>query len=114
MTTRREVNRPRPRLALAGGLSAITRPFPPLLFQDWRKVRQDEGRLETGRERKQMGGKEVYMYVYAWRQGGGMWRCTGSKSDVRSCGGGPDGGREKSVMDAQLHTDINIDIKPTT
>ena len=29
--------------------------------------------------------------------------------DVRSRRGGPDGGGEKSVMDPQLHTDINID-----
>lgn len=28
--------------------------------------------------------------------------------DVRSCKGGPDGGGKKSVMDAQLHTDINM------
>lgn len=76
MTIRREANRQRPRLALAGGLSAITRPFPLLLFRDWRKVRQDGQRLELGRERKETGGKDVY----AWRQGGGMSRCTGSKS----------------------------------
>lgn len=43
MTTRREVNRPRPRLALAGGLSAITRPFPPLLFS-----RLEEGKTGRG------------------------------------------------------------------
>lgn len=38
-----------------------------------------------------------------------MSRCAGSKCDVRSCGGEPDRGREKSAMDAQLHADINID-----
>lgn len=29
--------------------------------------------------------------------------------DIRSCRGGPDGEKKKSVMDAQLHADINID-----
>lgn len=74
MTTRREANRQRPRLALAGGLSAITRPFPPLLFRDWRKVRQDGLWLETWRERKQTGGKDVCMYMH----GGRVEECPGA------------------------------------
>lgn len=50
VTGRREANRQRPRLALAGGLSAVTRPFPPLLFPDWREVRRDWQQPEMGRE----------------------------------------------------------------
>lgn len=38
------------------------------------------------------------MYVYVWTQGGGM-----------SVEEGQMDARKKSVMDAQLHTDINID-----
>lgn len=37
-----EASRPRPRLALAGGLSTITRSFPLLPFQDGRKRRSSE------------------------------------------------------------------------
>lgn len=67
MTTLREANRQRPRLALAGGLSAVTRPFPLLLFRDWRKVRKDGQRLETGRERKETGGEDICMYMHGDR-----------------------------------------------
>lgn len=76
-------------------------------------------RLEEGKTAQAVAGdgegkegdrrKYACMYVYVRRQGGGISRCTGSKSDVRSSGGEPDGGRVRSVMDAQLHTDINID-----
>lgn len=58
----------------------------------------------------------AYVCVYsvcARRQGGvgggGVSRCTGSKCDVRTYIGEPEGGRGKSVIDAQLHTDLNID-----
>ncbi len=61
VTTRREANRQRPRLALAGGLSAITRLFPPLLFRDWRKGRQDGQRLEKGQESKETEGRDACM-----------------------------------------------------
>lgn len=57
----------------------------------------------------------VCTYVYAKRRAGRMSRCAGSKSNARSRGAEPDGGREKSVMDAQLDADINIDTaEPTT
>lgn len=51
-----------------------------------------------GRERKETIGREARMYVYVWTQGGGM-----------SVEEGQMDARKKSVMDAQLHTDINID-----
>lgn len=38
-----------------------------------------------------------------------MSRCTGSKCDVKTDVGEPEGGTGKSVIDAQLHTDLNID-----
>lgn len=51
-----------------------------------------------GRERKETIGKEACMYVYVWAQGRGM-----------SVEEGQMDARKRSVMDAQLHTDINID-----
>lgn len=42
VTPQGAASRPRPRLALAGGLSTIASPFPLLLFQDWRKRRMLE------------------------------------------------------------------------
>lgn len=89
-------SRLRPRLALAGGLSTIASTFPLLLFQDWRKRRK----LESMR---------VYsVCVWRWGVGGGS-RCTESKCDAKTYVGAPEGGRGKSVIDAQLHTDLNID-----
>lgn len=44
--------------------------------------------------------------------GGGGWGGGGvqeSKCDVKAYVGAPEGGRGKSVIDAQLHTDLNID-----
>lgn len=93
VTPRGEASRRRPRLALTGGLSTITSPFPLLLFQDWR--------LES------MCVSHTY-FVCVWRQRRGVSRCTGSKCDVRAHVGEPEGGRGKSVIDAQLHTDLNI------
>lgn len=40
---------------------------------------------------------------------GGGPRCTESKCDAKTYVGAPEGGRGKSVIDAQLHTDLNID-----
>lgn len=69
-----EASRPRPRLALAGGLSTITRPFPLLLFQDWRK-------------------RSLEVCVYGGRIWGGGG-CPGALSpNVRTYVGEPDGGR---------------------
>lgn len=97
VTPQGTASRLRPRLALAGGLSTIASPFPLLLFQEWRKRRK----LES-------------MHVYsvcAWRRRVGMGgsRCTESKYNVKTYVGVPKGGRGKSVIDAQLHTDLNID-----
>lgn len=90
MTTRREANRQRPRLALAGGLSAITRPFPLLLFRDWRKVRQDGRRPESGRERKETGGEDVSMYMH----GGRVEECPGALGPNRFKEGQMEGGKK--------------------
>lgn len=95
MTTWQEANRQWPRLALAGGLSAITCPFPLLLFRDWRKYGQW---LETGREKKARGGKDVCMCICVeagWRNVKVHW----VQIDVKGYRGGPfEGGKCLSWM----------------
>lgn len=80
-------------------------------------LRRDGRRLEMGvRKRKGDGEVGTYACVHACiREEVGRKRCAGSKSNARSRGAEPDGAREKSVMDAQLDADINIDTaEPTT
>lgn len=105
VTTRGETNRQRPRLALAGGLSAVTRPFPLPSFPDRRKGK--EGRAATGDgegKRKETGGEGEDICMY-------MRGETGRKNvqvhqvqiDVSGSRGGTDGGRKKKRLSWMLN-----------
>lgn len=77
VTSWQEANSLQPRLALAGGVLAITCPFPPFQLsveegKDGKAVAGNRG----GKGRRQ---EDVCMYVYIQRWGGGMSKGTGSK-----------------------------------
>lgn len=85
--------------------------------RDGRRL-ETEGRGGAGGVGKRKGDGEVRTYACVHvciREEAGRKRCAGSESNARSRGAEPDRGREKSVMDAQLDADINIDTaEPTT